>query len=77
MAAWLGLNLPITCRIQQMVVTERLAPLLNVMVRIFGRGSFKQALNGSMLLGTVLQWISEADREADEIEQVGLIRRLA
>ena len=77
MAAWLGLNLPITCRIQQMVVTERLAPLLNVVVRIFGRGSFKQAVNGSMLLGTVLQWISEADREADEIDQVGLIRRMA
>lgn len=77
MAAWLGLYLPITCRIQQMVVTERLAPLLNVMVRIFGRGSFKQAVNGSMLLGTVLQWISEADREADEIDQVGLIRRMA
>ena len=77
MAAWLGLNLPITCRTQQMVVTERLAPLLKVVVRIFGRGSFKQAVNGSMLLGTVLQWISAADREADEIDQVALIRRMA
>ena len=77
MAAWLGLDLPITCRIQQMVVTERLAPLLTVVVRVFGRGSFKQAVNGSMLLGTVLQWISAADREADEIDPVALIRRMA
>lgn len=77
MAAWLGLALPITCRIHQMIVTERLAPLLGVVVRIFGRGSFKQAVNGSMLLGTVLHWISEADREADEIDRVALIRRMA
>ncbi|HJO97322.1 MAG TPA: FAD-binding oxidoreductase [Rhodospirillales bacterium] len=76
MAAWLGLDLPITVRIHQMVVTERLAPLLRVVVRIFGRGSFKQAVNGSMLLGTVLHWISDADREADEIDRVALIRRM-
>jgi glycine/D-amino acid oxidase-like deaminating enzyme len=77
MAAWLGLDLPITVRIHQMVVSERLAPLLRVVVRIFGRGSFKQAVNGSMLLGTVLHWISAADREADEIDRVALIRRMA
>ena len=77
MATWLGLDLPITCRIHQMVVSERLAPLLRVVVRIFGRGSFKQSANGSMLLGTVLHWISEADCEADEIDRVALIRRMA
>jgi len=66
--AWFGLDLPIAVRIHHMVVTERMQRIVRRVMRIHGRGSFKQAENGSFLLGGVLNWVPDPDRAAAEAD---------
>ncbi|MGS0646024.1 NAD(P)/FAD-dependent oxidoreductase [Komagataeibacter melomenusus] len=52
MLAWLGLNVRIRCLINQLVVTERMPPVMNNVISIAnGLLSLKQFQNGTVLIG--------------------------
>jgi glycine/D-amino acid oxidase-like deaminating enzyme len=51
-AAMVGIDLPVTGTVQQVIVTESAPPLMRHLVAMVGRHlSLKQALNGSLLIG--------------------------
>ena len=69
MAAWFGLHAPVTCRVQQMAVTERSAPLMRTILgNVNGRLSLKQVANGTVLIGG--GWIGKGDPERGATEVI-------
>ncbi|MDO9500840.1 FAD-binding oxidoreductase [Falsiroseomonas sp.] len=63
MAAWLGVTLPIKVLINQLVVTERMAPLMRTVLGVAsGLLSLKQYANGSVLIGGGWQGIGDRAR---------------
>jgi glycine/D-amino acid oxidase-like deaminating enzyme len=63
MAAWLGIHLPIKVLINQLVVTERIAPVMRTVLGVAsGLLSLKQYENGSVLIGGGWQGIGDRAR---------------
>ncbi|MBP0463072.1 FAD-binding oxidoreductase [Roseomonas sp. PWR1] len=63
MAAWLGVTLPIKVLINQLVVTERLKPLMRTVLGVAsGLLSLKQYANGTVLIGGGWQGIGDRAR---------------
>ncbi|WP_439596076.1 NAD(P)/FAD-dependent oxidoreductase [Falsiroseomonas sp.] len=63
MAAWLGVTLPIKVLINQLVVTERMAPVMRTVLGVAsGLLSLKQYANGSVLIGGGWQGIGDRAR---------------
>jgi len=66
MAAWFGIKLPIKTLIHQLVVTERLPPVMGTVLGVAsGLLSLKQYDNGTVLIGG--GWQGIGDREAGPI----------
>ena len=65
-AKGLGVALGVIARQQQGNVTERLPPLISRVMRVFGALSLKQAGDGTVLVGTTLDWLTHPDREREE-----------
>ncbi len=78
MLGWLGLAVPIKCLVNQLVVTERMRPVMRSVVGIAnGLLSLKQFENGSVLIGGGWQGIGDPVRggvEAIPDNLVGNIR---
>ncbi|WP_198374596.1 NAD(P)/FAD-dependent oxidoreductase [Neoroseomonas rubea] len=63
MAAWLGVTLPIKVLINQLVVTERLKPVMRTVLGVAsGLLSLKQYANGTVLIGGGWQGIGDRTR---------------
>jgi glycine/D-amino acid oxidase-like deaminating enzyme len=63
MAAWLGVDLPIKVLVNQLVVTERMAPVMRTVLGVAsGLLSLKQYANGSVLIGGGWQGIGDRAR---------------
>ena len=60
MADWFGLHAPVSYRVQQMAVSERMAPVMRTILgNVNGRLSLKQVDNGTVLIGG--GWIGKGD----------------
>jgi glycine/D-amino acid oxidase-like deaminating enzyme len=70
MAEWFGFKLPITCRINQGTISERLPRLFRVNLRVFNEISLKQSANGTVLMGGGKgeHWIADPDRGAEQMD---------
>lgn len=69
MLAWLGIHLPIKVLVNQLAVTERMAPVMNSVVGIAnGLLSLKQYAHGTVVIGG--GWQAIGDREHGGIELV-------
>ena len=67
MLGWLGLKVPVKCLVNQLVVTERMRPVMRSVVGIAnGLLSLKQFENGSVLIGGGWQGIGDPARGAVE-----------
>ncbi|TQX85203.1 MULTISPECIES: NAD(P)/FAD-dependent oxidoreductase [Rhizobium] len=74
MLGWLGLRVPIKCLINQLVVTERMRPVMRSVVGIAnGLLSLKQFENGSVLIGGGWQGIGDPIRGGVETIPENLI----
>jgi glycine/D-amino acid oxidase-like deaminating enzyme len=74
MLAWLGLAVEVKCLINQLVVTERMRPVMHSVVSIAnGLLSLKQFANGSVLIGGGWQGIGNPDRGGVEAVPQNLI----
>ena len=74
MLGWLGLRVPIKCLINQLVVTERMRPVMRSVVGIAnGLLSLKQFDNGSVLIGGGWQGIGDPIRGGVETIPENLI----
>jgi hypothetical protein len=63
MAAWLGMTLPIKVLVNQLVVTERMAPVMRTVLGVAsGLLSLKQYANGTVLIGGGWQGIGDRAR---------------
>jgi glycine/D-amino acid oxidase-like deaminating enzyme len=63
MAAWLGMALPIKVLVNQLVVTERMAPVMRTVLGVAsGLLSLKQYANGTVLIGGGWQGIGDRSR---------------
>jgi glycine/D-amino acid oxidase-like deaminating enzyme len=63
MLGWFGLRVPVKCLINQLVVTERLRPVMRSVLGIAnGLLSLKQFENGTVLIGGGWQGIGDPDR---------------
>jgi sarcosine oxidase, subunit beta len=63
MAAWLGVNLPIKTLVNQLVVTERMEPVMRTVLGVAsGLLSLKQYANGTVLIGGGWQGIGDRAR---------------
>jgi len=63
MAAWLGVTLPIKVLVNQLVVTERMAPVMRTVLGVAsGLLSLKQYENGTVLIGGGWQGIGDRAR---------------
>jgi glycine/D-amino acid oxidase-like deaminating enzyme len=63
MAAWLGVHLPIKVLINQLVVTERIRPVMRTVLGVAsGLLSLKQYANGTVLIGGGWQGIGDRQR---------------
>lgn len=63
MAGWLGVKLPIKVLVNQLVVTERLAPVMRTVLGVAsGLLSLKQYANGTVLIGGGWQGIGDRAR---------------
>jgi sarcosine oxidase subunit beta len=77
MLAWLGLRVPVKCLINQLVVTERLRPVMRSVLGIAnGLLSLKQFENGTVLVGGGWQGIGDPDRGGVEAIPDNLIGNL-
>ena len=62
MARWLGFDLALGCAVNQIIVTERMAPFLGSTIGVARRRlTLKQAANGTVLIGGA--WQGEGDPE--------------
>lgn len=67
MLAWLGLDIPIKVLVNQLVVTERIRPVIGTVLSVAnGLLSLKQFANGTVLIGG--GWQGEGDRERGGVE---------
>ena len=67
MFAWLGLSIPIKTLANQLIITERLRPVMRTVLSIAnGLLSLKQFANGTVLIGG--GWQGRADRETRQTE---------
>jgi len=63
MAAWLGVALPVKVLVNQLVVTERIAPVIRTVLGVAsGLLSLKQYANGTVLVGGGWQGIGDRQR---------------
>ncbi len=68
LAALFGDDIALGVRASMMIVTERLAPLLDPVVSVVGRAlSFKQASQGTLVIGGGLQGTADLDRERSTV----------
>lgn len=68
LAALFGDDIALGVRASMMIVTERLAPLLDPVVSVVGRAlSFKQASQGTLVIGGGLQGAADLDRERSTV----------
>ncbi|UDL93660.1 FAD-binding oxidoreductase [Lichenihabitans sp. PAMC28606] len=78
MLAWIGLRVPVKCLVNQLIVTERMRPVMRSVVGIAnGLLSLKQFENGSVLIGGGWQGIGDPQRggvEANPDNLVGNVR---
>ncbi|MCP1337805.1 FAD-binding oxidoreductase [Hyphomicrobiales bacterium FT118] len=78
MLGWLGVHIPVKCLVNQLVVTERIEPVMRTVLSIAnGLLSLKQFDNGTVLIGGGWQGIGDPDmggREAIPENLVGNIR---
>jgi glycine/D-amino acid oxidase-like deaminating enzyme len=74
MLAWFGLDIRVKCLINQLVVTERMRPVMRSVVSIAnGLLSLKQFANGTVLIGGGWQGIGDPDRGGVEAVPQNLI----
>jgi glycine/D-amino acid oxidase-like deaminating enzyme len=74
MLAWLGLTVPVKCLINQLVVTERMRPVMRSVISIAnGLLSLKQFANGTVLIGGGWQGLGDPDRGGVEAVPQNLI----
>jgi glycine/D-amino acid oxidase-like deaminating enzyme len=77
MLGWLGLHVPVKCLVNQLIVTERMAPIMRSVVGIAnGLLSLKQFETGSVLVGGGWQGIGDPQRGAVEAIPDNLIGNL-
>jgi sarcosine oxidase subunit beta len=77
MAPWFGVELPVECRVPQVVVTERARPLFRAIIGVATRNlTLKQAANGSILIGGGWQGIGDLDRGPEQIVADNVIGNL-
>lgn len=63
MLAWFGVTIPIHTRINQLVVTERMRPVMNTVIGVANGGlSLKQFANGTVLIGGGWQGIGDLEQ---------------
>jgi sarcosine oxidase subunit beta len=68
-AALFGDRIPLGVRASMMIVTERLAPLLDPVVSVVGRAlSFKQSDQGTLVIGGGLQGAADLERESSTVD---------
>lgn len=68
LAALFGDEIALGVRASMMIVTERLAPLLDPVVSVVGRAlSFKQSDQGTLVIGGGLQGTADLDRESSSV----------
>lgn len=68
LAALCGDDIALGVRASMMIVTERLAPLLDPVVSVVGRAlSFKQSDQGTLVIGGGLQGAADLDRESSSV----------
>jgi len=69
MLAWLGLTVPVKVLVNQLIVTERMRPVMQTVLSIAnGLLSLKQFSNGSVLIGG--GWQGIGDRERGGVEAI-------
>jgi len=67
MLAWLGVQIPIKVLVNQLIITERVRPVMRTVLSVAnGLLSLKQFANGTVLIGG--GWQGEGDRERGGIE---------
>jgi glycine/D-amino acid oxidase-like deaminating enzyme len=67
MLAWLGVQIPIKVLINQLIITERMRPVMRTVLSVAnGLLSLKQFANGTVLIGG--GWQGEGDRERGGVE---------
>lgn len=67
MLAWLGVQIPIKVLINQLIITERIRPVMRTVLSVAnGLLSLKQFANGTVLIGG--GWQGEGDRERGGVE---------
>lgn len=67
MLAWLGVRIPIKVLVNQLIVTERIRPVMRTVLSVAnGLLSLKQFANGTVLIGG--GWQGEGDRERGGVE---------
>ena len=77
MAAWLGLRLPIKVLVNQLAVTERLAPVMRTVLGISsGLLSLKQFENGTVVIGGGWQGVGDRERGGVAVIPESLIGNL-
>lgn len=67
MLAWLGVHIPIKVLVNQLIITERVRPVMRTVLSVAnGLLSLKQFANGTVLIGG--GWQGEGDRERGGVE---------
>jgi len=67
MLAWLGVDIPIKVLVNQLIITERIRPVMRSVLSVAnGLLSLKQFANGTVLIGG--GWQGEGDRERGGVE---------
>ena len=67
MLAWLGVQIPIKVLVNQLIITERVRPVMRTVLSVAnGLLSLKQFANGTVLIGG--GWQGEGDRERGGVE---------
>ena len=70
MGRWFGLELPVTVRLNQGTIMERLPPLFDASIRVTGQISLKQTSVGTVLIGGGAgeHWIDDPDRADTDVD---------
>lgn len=75
MAAWFGVNFPITIRVNQGTISERIRPLFNSILRVPNELSLKQFEDGTVLMGGGRgeHWVEDADK-GDAQQDISIVK---
>ncbi len=77
MASWLGFDLPVQYKVNQMIVTERAPTLVRTVLGVQnGLLTLKQASNGTIIVGGGWQGHGDLERGAWHIEPDAVVRNL-